>query len=103
MLIRNFLNPLYRVDIFESANNLEPCGRANPDIFESIDVAKSGLVFIDTNKTTATWKKQIKQTLFMLKRVRSLHFDAKLTTVSISALFWYYRSGNISKEIIPIQ
>ena len=53
MRIRNFLNPLSKVDIFESANNLEPCGRANPDIsFESDDVAKSGLVFIDTNTVT---------------------------------------------------
>ena len=54
MRIRNFFNPLSRVDIFESANNLEPCGRANPDIFESADVAKSDLVFIDTNKVIAT-------------------------------------------------
>ena len=30
--------------LFESANNLEPCGRTNPDILESDDVAKSGLV-----------------------------------------------------------
>ena len=44
MRIHNFLNPLSRVDFFESTNNLEPCGRANPDIFESADVAKSGLV-----------------------------------------------------------
>ena len=29
MQIHNFLNPLYRVEIFESENNLEPCGRAN--------------------------------------------------------------------------
>ena len=50
MRIRNFLNLLSWVDIFESANNLEPCGQANPDIFEPADVAKSGLVFIDTNK-----------------------------------------------------
>ena len=41
--MRNFLNPLSRVDIFESANNLEPCVRASPDIFESADVAKLGL------------------------------------------------------------
>ena len=54
MRIRNFLNPLSRVEIFESANNLEPCGRANQDIFESDDVAKTGLVFIDTNKAIAT-------------------------------------------------
>ena len=40
--------------IIEFANNLEPCGRANPDIFESDDVVKSGLVFIDTNKALAT-------------------------------------------------
>ena len=46
MRIRSFLNPLSRVEIFESANNLEPCGRASPDIFESDDVTKSGLVFI---------------------------------------------------------
>ena len=54
MRIRNFMNLLSRKEIFESANNLEPCGRANPDIFESDDVAKSGLVFIDTNKAIAT-------------------------------------------------
>ena len=59
MRIRNFLNPLSRVEIFESANNLEPCGRANPDIFESDDVSKSGVVFIDTNKAIATWKNKI--------------------------------------------
>ena len=41
MRIHNFLNPLSRVEIFESANSLEPCERANPDIFESDDVAKS--------------------------------------------------------------
>ena len=52
MRILNFLNPLSRVDIFESANNLEPFGRANPDIFESADVAKSDLLFIDTNIAT---------------------------------------------------
>ena len=46
-----FLNLLSRVEIFESANNLKPCGRANRDIFESDDVAKLGLVFIDTNKS----------------------------------------------------
>ena len=34
------------MEIFESANTLEPCGLANPDIFESDDVAKLGLVFI---------------------------------------------------------
>ena len=60
MRIRNFLKPLSKVEIFEPANNLEPCGRANPDIFESDDVAKSGLVFIDTNKAIATWKKTYK-------------------------------------------
>ena len=40
MRIRNFLHPLSGVEFFESANNLEPCGRANPDIFESDEVAK---------------------------------------------------------------
>ena len=65
--LRKFLNPLFRVDIFESANKLEPCGRANLDIFEFDDVARSGLVFIDTKKAIATRKIHIKQTLFMLK------------------------------------
>ena len=105
MRIRNFLNPLPRVEIFESANNLELCGRANPDIFESDDVAKSGLIFIDANKAIATWEKHTKQTLFMLKWVWSLHFDAKLTAFFILAFFRYYtcRSWNIPKEIIRIQ
>ena len=49
-----FFNLLSRAEIFESVNNLEPCGRVNPDIFESDDVVKSGLVFIDTNKSIAT-------------------------------------------------
>ena len=54
MRIRNFLNPLSRVEIFESANNLEPFGRANLDIFVSDDMAKLVLLFIDTNKAIAT-------------------------------------------------
>ena len=64
----NFLNPLSRVDIFESAINLEPCGRENPGIFESVDVAKSGLVFIDKKNLLPHEKENhIKQTLFMFK------------------------------------
>ena len=62
-------------------------GRANPNIFESAVVAKSGLVFIDTNKSIATWKnKHVKQTLFMLKWVPNFYFDAKLTAFTILAL-----------------
>ena len=45
MRIRNFLNPLPRVEIFESANNLELCGRANPDIFESDDMAVGSTLY----------------------------------------------------------
>ena len=50
------------MEIFESPNNLEPCGRANPYILESDDVEKSGLVFIDTSKA----KKHIKQTYTLM-------------------------------------
>ena len=31
--IRKFLNPLSRVEIFESDNISDTCGRSNPDIF----------------------------------------------------------------------
>ena len=31
--IRKFLNPLSRVEIFESENISDTCGRSNPDIF----------------------------------------------------------------------
>ena len=39
--IRIFLNPLTRVEKNKSATNPITCGRVNPDIFESDDVAKS--------------------------------------------------------------
>ena len=39
--IRIFLNPLTRVENNKSATNPITCGRENPDIFESDDVAKS--------------------------------------------------------------
>ena len=62
------------------------------------------LLFIDINKAIATWKKKhIKQTLFMLKCVQSLHLDAKLTAFSILIFFWCYRSWKLPKEIIRIR
>ena len=43
--IRKFLNPLSRVEIFESDNILDTCGRSNRDIFWYYDVTKLAPVF----------------------------------------------------------
>ena len=43
--IRNFLNPLSRVEIFESDNISDTCGRSNPDIFWYDVVTKLAPVF----------------------------------------------------------
>ncbi len=43
--IRKFLNPLSRVEIFESDNISDTCGRSNPDIFWYDDVTKLAPVF----------------------------------------------------------
>jgi len=42
---RNFLNPLYRVGIFESDKISDTCGRSNPDIFWYDVVTKLAPVF----------------------------------------------------------
>ena len=45
--IRKFLNPLSRVEIFESDNISDTCGRSNPDIlWYDVGVTKSAPVFI---------------------------------------------------------
>ena len=47
--IRNFLNPLSRVEIFEYATSTASCGRSNPEIFVSADVTVSEPVFNRAN------------------------------------------------------
>ena len=86
MRIHNFLNPLSRVDNFWIRKQ-----------FGTVWMGESGYFWIHWRgkvRSSLYWYKQIychmkkhlKQTLFMLKWVRSLHFDAKLIAFSTLTL-----------------
>ena len=55
--IRKFLNPLSRVEIFESDNISDTCGRSNPDIFWYDDVKIGASVYL-ANLNTAADRRQ---------------------------------------------